>query len=108
MAWTIDLVSENTALVAGQSASLGLRITHQPHWHTYWINPGDSGLAMKLAWHLPADFATGDIQWPAPKRYLVDGLNNFGYDGAVQFVERTFDAGGKQVGEVDFRFALAA
>ena len=19
--------------------------THIPHWHTYWINPGDSGLA---------------------------------------------------------------
>ncbi|NDA70694.1 MAG: hypothetical protein EBX63_07055, partial [Betaproteobacteria bacterium] len=22
---------------------LGLRLEHQPGWHTYWINPGDSG-----------------------------------------------------------------
>ncbi|MEG1770263.1 MAG: hypothetical protein RR311_17450, partial [Comamonas sp.] len=23
---------------------LGLQITHQPEWHTYWKNAGDSGL----------------------------------------------------------------
>ena len=23
--------------------TLGLVLQHQPHWHTYWKNPGDSG-----------------------------------------------------------------
>ena len=28
---------------AGKTIWVGLRLTHQPHWHTYWKNPGDSG-----------------------------------------------------------------
>ena len=32
----------------GQPLWLGLHITHQPDWHTYWKNPGDSGLPTAL------------------------------------------------------------
>ena len=31
-------------VVAGKPVWLGLSIEHAPHWHTYWRNPGDSGL----------------------------------------------------------------
>ena len=31
-------------IAAGQTLWLGLQLQHQPHWHTYWRNPGDSGL----------------------------------------------------------------
>jgi hypothetical protein len=77
----VELVSEATALVPGRSATLGLRFVHEPHWHTYWINPGDSGLATKLSWKLPADFRAGEILWPVPQRFDVGGLFNFGYSG---------------------------
>jgi thiol:disulfide interchange protein DsbD len=77
----VELVSATTALVPGRSTTLGLRFVHELHWHTYWINPGDSGLATKLAWQLPADFLAGEILWPAPQRFDVDGLFNFGYSG---------------------------
>lgn len=80
---SIELVSERNALVPGRSAWLGLRIRHEPQWHTYWINPGDSGLPTRVTWTLPAGFSAGDIAWPAPKRFVVDGLANFGYDGEV-------------------------
>jgi DsbC/DsbD-like thiol-disulfide interchange protein len=79
----LELVSETTALAPGRSATLGLRFVHEPHWHTYWINPGDSGLAAKLSWQLPAGFKAGEILWPAPQRFDVDGLFNFGYSGDV-------------------------
>ena len=32
----------------GKPLWLGLLIRHQPHWHTYWKNPGDSGLPTQL------------------------------------------------------------
>jgi thiol:disulfide interchange protein DsbD len=67
----------------GQPLWLGLKITHQPHWHTYWKNPGDSGLPTTLAWTLPAGFAAGEIQWPAPKRLPLGPLTNFGYEGVL-------------------------
>lgn len=77
----VSLLSESSALAPGKTAWLGLRLQHAPQWHTYWINPGDSGLPTRLAWSLPAGFKAGAIAWPVPKRFNVDDLTNFGYDG---------------------------
>ena len=77
----VTLLSEHSALVPGATAWLGVRLQHEPHWHTYWINPGDSGLPTKLAWQLPPGFHAGEIAWPAPQRISVGDLYNFGYAG---------------------------
>jgi thiol:disulfide interchange protein DsbD len=79
----VELISEHTAVVPGQSLQFGLLLRHEPHWHTYWINPGDSGLPTTLRWTLPAGFKAEEIAWPLPKRFDVGGLYNFGYDGEV-------------------------
>lgn len=77
----VELISEHLALTPGQSQQLGVLLRHEPHWHTYWINPGDSGLPTTLAWTLPAGFKAEDVAWPLPKRFDVGGLYNFGYEG---------------------------
>ncbi len=77
----IEVVSETTTLVPGKTAWLGLVLRHEPHWHTYWINPGDSGLPTRLKWTLPPGFTVDDVSWPAPSRFEVGGLFNFGYAG---------------------------
>lgn len=77
----IALLSEQPALVPGRTAWLGIRLQHEPHWHTYWVNPGDSGLPTTLSWRLPMGFRAGEIAWPAPQRLLVGDLYNFGYEG---------------------------
>lgn len=79
----VELVAEHAALVPGQPEQFGLRLRHSPHWHTYWINPGDSGLPTTLEWRLPAGFQADAIAWPVPRRFEVGGLYNFGYDGEV-------------------------
>ena len=80
---SVALLGDADALVPGKTAQLGLRLRHDAHWHTYWINPGDSGLPTKLAWHLPDGFKAGEIAWPTPQRFTVGELYNFGYDGDV-------------------------
>jgi len=70
-------------VVAGGSFKVGLRIVHQPHWHTYWRNPGDSGLATQLDWKLPAGLAVGAVEWPLPRRLPVGPLANYGYEDTV-------------------------
>ena len=55
----------------GKSVWLGLQIQHQPNWHTYWRNPGDSGLPTILYWTLPAGVTAGEIAWPTPQRITV-------------------------------------
>jgi thiol:disulfide interchange protein DsbD len=77
----VSLISEQIALVPGTTAWLGLRFTHDPHWHTYWINPGDSGLSTKLSWTLPEGYRAAEVAWPAPRRMAVGELTNFGYTG---------------------------
>ena len=62
---------------------LGLQITHQPEWHTYWKNPGDSGLPIEMAWTLPAGLDAGEIAWPLPKKIPIGTLANYGYEGTV-------------------------
>jgi DsbC/DsbD-like thiol-disulfide interchange protein len=52
-------------------------------WHTYWKNPGDSGLPLRIRWNLPAGFSAGEIQWPAPERFEEHGLVTYGYHGDV-------------------------
>src|SRR5450830_1549255 len=56
---------------AGKKVWLGLQLTHQPNWHTYWKNPGDSGLPITLQWTLPHGVSAGDIGWPLPKKIPV-------------------------------------
>ncbi|KRC21201.1 protein-disulfide reductase DsbD [Acidovorax sp. Root219] len=67
----------------GQPLWMGLQITHQPEWHTYWKNPGDSGLPIEMAWTLPAGLDAGEIAWPLPKKIPIGTLANYGYEGAV-------------------------
>lgn len=67
----------------GKPVWVGLRLTHQPEWHTYWKNSGDSGLPTQLEWQLPAGITAGDIAWPTPKKIPIGTLANYGYEKAV-------------------------
>ena len=67
----------------GKTLWLGLKLEHIPHWHTYWKNPGDSGLPTTLNWTLPTAASAGDIDWPAPSPLPIGPLLNFGYEGTV-------------------------
>lgn len=67
----------------GKPLWLGLSITHQPQWHTYWKNPGDSGLPTQMQWKLPEGIDAGEIAWPVPRKIPLGTLANFGYEGTV-------------------------
>ncbi len=78
-----ELVADVARAVPGESFRLGLRLAHDPHWHTYWRNPGDSGLPTQFDPTVPAGTVLGPIDWPMPQRIAVGPLANFGYEGEV-------------------------
>lgn len=88
---TVELISEYDAIVPGKSFDLAVRFDLEEGWHTYWENPGDSGLATVIDWALPESIEAGEIQWPAPERIFLGGLVNYGYAEEAVFIV-TFQA----------------
>lgn len=77
----VELISEVEQVQPGTPFRVGLRLLPDEHWHTYWKNPGDSGLATELAWQLPPGSAASEIHWPWPERLPMGHLINYGYSG---------------------------
>lgn len=85
-----ELVSERMGAQPGKPVTVGLKLRMADHWHTYWKNPGDSGLPTRIQWLLPEGWKAGEIQWPYPKNLPVGPLMNYGYeDEVVLLVELT-------------------
>jgi thiol:disulfide interchange protein/DsbC/DsbD-like thiol-disulfide interchange protein len=80
---TALLVQAPEGIAPGRPFWLGLQLKHHGDWHTYWQNPGDSGLPTRLHWELPAGLSAGDIAWPLPKKFPLGPLTNYGYDGTI-------------------------
>ncbi|MGH8504345.1 MAG: protein-disulfide reductase DsbD family protein [Stenotrophobium sp.] len=74
------LIAEHSAFTPGENW-VALKLKPDSGWHTYWQNPGDSGLPTRLDWTLPAGVTAGAIHWPYPHRYALGGLAIYGYGG---------------------------
>jgi len=79
----VDLLAGKTAIVPGETLTVAVRETIEPEWHTYWINPGDSGEPTSIAWTLPQGFEAGPIQWPVPDVIPIAPLVDYGYSGEL-------------------------
>jgi thiol:disulfide interchange protein DsbD len=78
------LVATETSIQPGHPLQAALRLTHDPHWHTYWVNAG-TGYPTKLTWQLPEGWTASEIAWPAPiviKDHAGNVTGN-GYDGEI-------------------------
>lgn len=82
-----QLVAEGPA-VPGQPLWVAMDQTLQDGWHTYWINPGDSGLPTEVTWTLPAGWSAGPLTFPAPHRFTTGPLVNYGYEKATRILAR--------------------
>lgn len=78
-----QLISEVTAVQAGHPFWVALHLNMRDGWHTYWRNPGDSGLATAIEWELPSGFEASAIHWPYPEAIPMGPLMNYGYHGDV-------------------------
>jgi thiol:disulfide interchange protein DsbD len=80
------LVAEHAGVTPGGTVAVALNEVIRKEWHTYWVNPGDSGAPTIINWHLPAGWTAAPIQWPYPKRLPVGPLMNFGYEDQVALI----------------------
>lgn len=74
-----SLVAPQDSFVPGEPFFVALKLSMPDGWHTYWQNPGDSGLPATINWSLPEGFTAGQIHWPVPERIEWQGIVNYGY-----------------------------
>lgn len=79
----VQLVAATQSVTPGATIDFALRMRMDDHWHTYWINPGDAGLETRLRWTLPEGWQAGEILWPTPMTFDLEGIVNYGYEGEI-------------------------
>ena len=79
----ISLIKDHSDFVPGTSINIGLKVSMDKGWHTYWKNPGDSGGPIEIEWSLPNGFSVSSIQWPLPEKIEYPPLMTYGYEDFV-------------------------
>ena len=84
---TVALVADVASVLPGRPFTVGVVLTMEPGWHTYWVNPGESGLATTVRWTLPVGFTVGPLLWPLPEKYIESGdVLTYGYAGETMLL----------------------
>lgn len=96
----VSLYNENTTVQPGHSFWMGVSFDVDPGWHTYWQNPGDSGMPLTLDWTLPEGWTVTEIQWPHPKKFTASGMIGYGYEGPVMLLAYVTPAANAPVGSI--------
>lgn len=78
-----QLIVEENSIQPGHPFWVGVELKMADGWDTYWLNPGDSGFATQVDWHLPEGFTAGPLHWPYPEKFINDSLVAFGYTKTV-------------------------
>ncbi|MCI5060905.1 MAG: thioredoxin family protein [Alphaproteobacteria bacterium] len=81
------LVADKVNIHAGDIIRLGVHKSIYPGWHTYWLNPGDSGTAAQVEWSAPEGFKISQIEWPTPQKIPYGPLVNYGHEGEVTLLQ---------------------
>lgn len=78
-----ELLLEAAAARPGETVMAAVRLQMAKGWHTYWRNPGESGKATEISWHLPAGVSAGEILWPPPEVHKASGMTTYVYHNEV-------------------------
>lgn len=94
----VKLIAAADAVQPGGTVLLGAHFRLLPHWHIYWKNPGDSGVATSIDYLLPAGSTAGSLQWPAPAAIRFGPVINYGYENEVTLLSSIHIPGHAEIG----------
>ena len=100
---TARLVLSHETVKPGETVWAGVHLRMAPKWHTYWENGGDSGGPTKIDWALPAGVTAGEILWPVPEKYEVEGLITYVYHNEAMLLIPLSIAANTTSGSIDLK-----
>ncbi len=82
-----SLVADVSRVQPGTSMTVGILLRMDPGWHTYWVNPGESGLATTVRWTVPPGVAVSGLLWPLPEKTIEAGeVLTYGYSNETMLL----------------------
>ena len=81
----ITIVGNTNIISEPGVIQLGYKFIFTPGWHTYWINPGDSGGPPIFEFNSPSGWDINENVWPGPQKIIYPPLMTFGYVDEVIF-----------------------
>lgn len=82
----VSLVFDHTSVSPDSQIRAALELHMPDHWHTYWKNPGQAGMATEINWKTPDWFIAGEIRWPVPERFGEGEFTTYGYSGIIHLI----------------------
>ncbi|NQV84235.1 MAG: thioredoxin family protein [Rhodospirillales bacterium] len=77
------LIAATETTGAAKQTTLGLHFKLKPGWKIYWRSPGDAGFPPQPDWSKSENLKSATLQWPAPTRFSILGLETLGYKDEV-------------------------
>ena len=85
---SFEVIPEKNVIANESEIFLIVRFNLDKGWHTYWINPGDSGDPASFNWDLPEGFNISKPIWPTPELIPYPPLTTFGYTDELKLLFR--------------------
>jgi thiol:disulfide interchange protein DsbD len=105
----VRLLADYDALRPDELHYLAIEVMPDSGWHSYWFNPGDSGLAPTANWQVPPGLTVGQLILPTPVRLKAGDFVNYGFSGQMVAVTPVRVASGNLTEvpiSVDFNFLV--
>jgi len=83
---SFEVIPEKNFIANESEIFLIVRFNLDKDWHTYWINPGDSGDPASFNWNLPKGFNISEPIWPTPELIPYPPLTTFGYTNELKLL----------------------
>jgi thiol:disulfide interchange protein DsbD len=84
----VEIEADHRSVAPGEPVWVALVQHIDPGWHTYWVNPGDAGLATVIKWQLPDGFSVDAPAWPTPQVFRSGPVVTYGYEHRAVVLQR--------------------
>ena len=81
----ISIIGNNNIISEPGIVDLGYKFVFTPGWHTYWVNPGDSGGPPTFTSTISNGWKINPNLWPGPQTIEYPPLMTYGYENEVVF-----------------------
>ncbi|MBA3994004.1 MAG: hypothetical protein C0469_10800 [Cyanobacteria bacterium DS2.3.42] len=76
---SLRMIADVKEVVPGSTFMLGVELTMEPGWHTYYKESGDAGMPTAIEWVLPPGYKHGELLWQKPHKFDDGGIVTYGY-----------------------------